>query len=252
MEGGAGFEPGGFVCSSLTVKESRSWSHARNHLTDEATLNRPRPRIETLADLIFGLALSVGAITLVSQPPTSASGIYNDLGTFGFSFIILISIWLRYTRIMSVMPVENAWSTRLNAALLFSVSVEPFLFGLLTRPPDLSPTLLFSFEGTASTLYALDLGGMMAIQGFFSLTLASEEKRLVSKEFAEQFRREANGLFVASGAFLVSILPFFYTTSLGPLGPIRYYVWLAPLLIVWLRRGLATSRGEGIGSGSRT
>ncbi len=186
----------------------------------------------------------MGAITLVSQPPTTVWGIYNDLGTFGFSFIILISIWLHYTRIMSVMPVETARTTRLNAALLFSVSVEPFLFGLLTRPPEISSTLLFSFEGTASTLYALDLGGMMAIQGFFSLTLASEEKGLVSKEFARQFRQEAKGLFVASGAFLVSILPFFYTTSVGPLGPIRYYVWVAPLFIVWLRRGLRTSMGK--------
>lgn len=178
----------------------------------------------------------------MSQPPTNAAGIYNDLGTFGFSFIILISIWLRYTRIMSVLPVETARTTRLNAALLFTVSVEPFLFGLLTRPPDISPTLLSSFEGTASTLYALDLGGMMAILGFFSLTLASEERGLVSKQFAKRFRQEAYGFFVGSSAFLLSILPFFYTTGFGPLGPIRFYIWVAPLFIVWLRRGLRSSR----------
>ena len=179
----------------------------------------------------------MGAITLVSQPPTDATGIYSDLGTFGFSFIILISIWLRYTRIMSVLPVETARTTRLNAALLFSVSVEPFLFGLLTRPPDISPALLSSFEGTASTLYALDLGGMMAILGFFSLTLASEERGLVSKAFAKRFRQEAYGFFMGSCAFLVSILPFFYTTGFGPLGPIRFYIWVVPLFIVWLHRG---------------
>jgi len=187
----------------------------------------------------------VGAITLVSQPPTSTAGIYSDLGTFGFSFIILISIWLRYTRIMSVMPVETGRTTRLNAALLFSVSVEPFLFGLLTRPPNITSSSLFLFEGSASALYALDLGGMMAILGFFSITLASEEKGLVSKEFAKQFNQEAKGLFAASGAFLVSILPFFYTTGFGPLGPIRFYVWIAPLFIVWLRRGIRTSREKG-------
>ena len=187
----------------------------------------------------------MGAITLVSQPPTSVGGIYNDIGTFGFSFVILISIWLRYTRIMSVMPVENSRTTRLNAALLFTVSIEPFLFGLLTRPPDISSTLLSSFEGSASAIYALDLGGMMAILGFFSLTLASEEKGFVSKEYAGQFRQEAKGLFVASGAFLVSILPFFYTVGFGPLGPIRFYVWIAPLVIVWLRRGIRKSRGSG-------
>lgn len=185
----------------------------------------------------------MGAITLVSQPPTDITGVYNDLGTFGFSFIILISIWLRYTRIMSVLPVETGLTTRLNAALLFSVSVEPFLFGLLTRPLDMSPTLLSSFEATVSTLYALDLGGMMAILGFFALTLASEERGFVTKDFIEQFRREAYGLFVASGAFLISILPVFYTTSLGPLGPVRYYIWVAPIFIVWVRRGLRAKEG---------
>jgi uncharacterized membrane protein len=117
------------------------------------------------------------------------SSLVEDAGTFGFGFIILISIWLRYTRIMSVMPVETARTTRLNAALLFSVSVEPFLFGLLARPPDISSTLLSSFEGTASAIYALDLGGMMAILGFFSLTLASEEKAFVRSSLNSLCRR---------------------------------------------------------------
>ena len=29
----------------------------------------PRPRIETLADLIFGLSLSMGSIALIANPP---------------------------------------------------------------------------------------------------------------------------------------------------------------------------------------
>ncbi len=29
-----------------------------------------KPRIETLSDLILGLALSIGALTLIGQPPT--------------------------------------------------------------------------------------------------------------------------------------------------------------------------------------
>ncbi len=178
----------------------------------------------------------MGAITLVSEPPTSAEGIYSDLATFGFSFLILISIWLRYTRIMSVLPVETGRATRLNIALLFCVSVEPFLFGLLTRPPALSPALLSSFEGAASAVYGVDLGIMMAILGLFSLTLASEERALVSSEYSKRFRREANGWFISSSAFFISAVPIFYTTDLGSLGPIRYYIWLIPLFTTWFRR----------------
>ncbi len=34
---------------------------------------RPRPRIETLADLVFGLSLSIGAIGLIASAPTTQS-----------------------------------------------------------------------------------------------------------------------------------------------------------------------------------
>ncbi|MGA8905521.1 MAG: hypothetical protein WB661_11010, partial [Candidatus Bathyarchaeia archaeon] len=61
----------------------------------------PRPRIETLSDLVFGLALSIGALTLVGKPPSTPADIRSDVLGFGFSFIILISVWVRYTRIMS-------------------------------------------------------------------------------------------------------------------------------------------------------
>jgi hypothetical protein len=43
---------------------------------------RPRPRIETLADLIFGLSLSIGSIALISSPPTSAGEIGSHIAAF--------------------------------------------------------------------------------------------------------------------------------------------------------------------------
>lgn len=206
-------------------------------LSEGGAVNRPRPRIESLADLIFGLALSVGAISLVSQPPTRTVDIYRDIGTFGFSFIVLITIWLRYTRIMSVLPVESPRTTRLNTALLFCVSVEPFLFGLLSRPPAAASPSNFVFEETASGLFALDLGIMMAILGIFSLTLASEERGLVGADFIRLFKKEAYLWFVGAAAFLISTLPVFYTTEVGgPMGSLRYYLWLIPIFSVWFRR----------------
>ena len=108
---------------------------------------------------------------------------------------------------MSVMPVESRRTTRLNTALLFCVSVEPFLFGLLARPPAISPpSALQDFEGTASSLFALDLGVMMAVLGVFSPTIASEDKGLIGPEFIRQFRKESYSWFVGSAAFLVSVL----------------------------------------------
>jgi hypothetical protein len=145
---------------------------------------------------------------------------------------------------MSVMPVESRITTRLNTALLFCVAVEPFLFGLLTRPPAIPSASLVSFEGAASSLYALDMGIMMAVLGVFSLTLADEEKALVNREFAREFRLDAKVWFVGSAAFLISILPFFYTTAMGPLGAVRYYFWLVPIVTVWFRRASKAVKGE--------
>jgi uncharacterized membrane protein len=114
--------------------------------------------------MIFGLALSVGAITLVSSPPTDVPSIYGDLGTFGFSFLILITIWLRYTRIMSVLPLESQRVIVLNIILLFLVSVEPFLFNILRNPPSVINA--GAYDDATSMLYALDLGAMMVILGY--------------------------------------------------------------------------------------
>ncbi|HVC27168.1 MAG TPA: TMEM175 family protein [Nitrososphaerales archaeon] len=205
---------------------------------------KPRARIESLADLIFGLALSVGAISLVSSPPTSVQGIYNDLATFGFSFLILITMWLRYTRIMSVFPLESRRVTNLNILLLFCVSVEPFLFNLIRNTPG--PTNTAAFADATSTLYALDLGAMFAILGGFTLTLADEERNLIPKALMRQYRIEGVSWFVCGLIFGISALPTFFTIAIANGGSIRYYLWAVPLLLIWASRTWIR-RAEGSG-----
>ncbi len=97
----------------------------------------PRPRIQTLSDLIFGLALSIGALSLISEKPADLLSLGNSLLGFGFAFAILAMIWVRYTRIMSVLPVEGGSVLRVNLLMLFLVSVEPYLFNLVTSSGEL-------------------------------------------------------------------------------------------------------------------
>jgi uncharacterized membrane protein len=164
--------------------------------------------------MIFGLALSVGAITLVSSPPTDPSGVYGALLTFGFSFLILIVIWLRYTRIMSVLHLESQRAIRLNIALLFLVSVEPFLFNIVRSPPSglLAPG---TYEDVTSSLYALDLGAMMLILGGFTFSLTSEDKNLIPRDLIHHFKLDSFKLFVSGALFMATVLPFFFTTKVG-------------------------------------
>ena len=96
-----------------------------------ATPQIPRPRIQGLSDLIFGLALSIGALQFVGNIPSKPEDLTADLLYFGFSFLILINIWNRYTATTSVMPVETPGMVRLNMLLLFLVAIEPFLFDVM-------------------------------------------------------------------------------------------------------------------------
>jgi uncharacterized membrane protein len=176
----------------------------------------------------------VGAISLVSNPPPNVQAVYNDLATFGFSFLILITMWLRYTRIMSVFPIETRRVNNLNILLLFCVSIEPFLFNLVRNMPKVTDPNVFA--ASTSALYALDLGAMFAILGGFSLTLADEERKLIPKALTRKYRIEGGTTIICGLIFCTSALPIFYTTTLGNAEPIRYYLWAIPLLLFWVAR----------------
>jgi uncharacterized membrane protein len=207
-------------------------------MPEAETHTRPRPRIESLSDLIFGLALSIGAIALVGNVNNINSGqlLLNDITVFGFSFVILISVWMRYTRMMSVLPLENRWTMALNTALLFAVSLEPFLFNVLQLDANLD-------KGVASVFYASDLGVMMCIMGGFSSVIASEDRNLIPKDMIREFRIEAITTFVAGALFFISLLPFFWAP--GPNGLYwRFYLWIIPFGMSSIRRRSQAIIGE--------
>jgi len=192
---------------------------------------RPKPRIESLSDLIFGLALSIGAISLISRVPVNEFRMLIDIAEFGFSFLILISVWLGYTNIMSVLPLEDRTAILLNILLLFLVSIEPYLF-YLNIVFDLSAHELLL--NSASILYALDMTGLMLILALFTHQLAREEKGLLPKESLAKYKRVRNTIFIAAALFAITILPVFWTIKLWTL-PIRFYFWFIPLILSSVR-----------------
>jgi uncharacterized membrane protein len=194
----------------------------------------PKPRIESLSDMIFGLALSIGALSLISTPPVSPAEIRSDIVGFTVSFVILISVWLRYTSVMSVLHLETSVTIFLNVVLLFLVSIEPYFFYLINLGPYPTQSQLANLE-YASVLFALDIAGLMAIMGFFTHILTVEEKKLVSQELIRKYRLVRNSFFIAAGLFLISLLPQFWTWSIEGT-PFRFYFWLVPISIFWIQR----------------
>jgi uncharacterized membrane protein len=130
----------------------------------------------------------------------------------------------------------------LNIVLLFTVSMEPFLFNILRSGHSAFPASPRLVE-TASSLYGLDLGVMMLSMAIFTLALADEEKRLVPHDMVRQLRSEASTWVISAGIFLVSAAPVFGRISVGGVImtglSLRTLMWLAGALVVWLRRNYA-------------
>jgi len=203
-------------------------SEASSKPTDSTA--RPRPRIESLSDMVFGLALSVGALALVASPPTNSGELYSDLATFGFSFLILIMVWFAYTRLMSVLTFEDHWVVTFNTLLLFTVSVEPFLFNILE-----SRNIAIGFFDAASQAYAIDLGLMMLVLGLFAWAVSLSKQPPLAPGVRRGFREEAVSRWITAGIFFVTVAPVF--AEIWIYGqPLRTWLWIVPLVFFGFTR----------------
>jgi uncharacterized membrane protein len=197
---------------------------------------RPRARIETLADLIFGLSLSIGSIALIASSPTSAGEIGGHIAAFGFTFLILITAWIIYTTDLSVLPVETKEITIFNVALLLLVALVPYLLNSTeVVNPSLSPDQASAIRDFSSSLFAIDLGGILLILAGFAHVISVEEKKLVAPDVAKLFRNGRNRMLVLAVVMFVSVAPFFWQTSAFGV-QLRLYVWYLPLISYWVGR----------------
>jgi hypothetical protein len=201
-----------------------------------STPKRPKARIESLADLIFGFALSIGAIALIGAPSASAADINTRIFEFMFTFFILITAWLIYTTQMSVLPVETRTVTFLNVVLLALVAVVPYLLNNVDfANPALSPSDASALQNYASILFVIDLVAILVILSTYAHIIASEEKKLVEPEIAKRFVRARNIQLMLSILLLLSLFPQLWDWKLFSVH-LRLYVWYIPLLVYWIQR----------------
>jgi uncharacterized membrane protein len=199
---------------------------------------RPRPRIETLADLIFGVSLGIGSLVLIGKSPASSGEINGHIAAFGFTFLILITAWIIYTTDMSVLPVETRAVTFLNVVLLLLVALVPYLLnGVELVNTSLSASESSAIRNYFSTLFAADLAGILFILATFAHVISKEEKRLVAPEFARLFRNGRNRMFVLGIIMAVTVLPVFWQLNWFGI-PLRIYAWYLPLISYWVGRAV--------------
>ena len=195
-------------------------------------------RIETLSDLVFGLALSIGSIALVQHIPQAPADLVNDVTTFGFSFLVIVGIWLGYSRIVSVLPVETSGALFLNLALLFCVALEPFLYYVLQTAP-------VGFLEFSSEAYGLDTGAMMGLlSGMMYLVVRQEAHADVHRLHAnvvKRFRMSMIAQGIGAALFLASVSDIFWI-KVPVEGYLRFLMWYFALAIFLASRVLEEGR----------
>ena len=183
------------------------------------------------SDLIFGLSLSISAVTLIGSQVFTVPNIVNRIIAFVFNFVVLIMIWLRYTGTMAILPIETGQVIFLNLFLLLLVGLEPFLLILIQDTlfiPGMVTSDSDSIARFAASLYALDLAGLVAIQGFFTHILSIEERGIVPSHLIHSYRVARNAQFMLSMVFVVSVLPQLWSVQFLGL-PLPIQLWWIPL-----------------------
>jgi hypothetical protein len=215
---------------------------------EKASANAPpriRVRIESLSDLVFGLALSIGSIILVGKQPQTGQDIAVNVALFGFGFLIIVMTWLGYSRTMAVLPIETPFALIVNLVLLFIVAVEPYLFYVLTSVQAIG------LVDAASVVYALDVGGMFFMQAALARMVVDEEKARSHGQLPlhpvvlARFRRVVMLDAVIGLVFVVSALPFFWVDT--PIGFLRFYLWSSSFLFNPYLAGRLQRRSSGKG-----
>lgn len=193
---------------------------------------RFKTRLETLSDLVFGLALSIGSIALIQHIPQQPSDLINDVSLFGFSFLLIVAVWLGYTRILSVLSFESSGALILNLALLFFVVLEPFLYYVLETAPA-------SFLDFWSIAFALDMGLMMGLLSAMMYLAIRQERHVKVRKLHLTSVRRFNISMVSQVAvsvlFLASVSNIFWI-SVPIVAYARFLMWYIALGIVLVSR----------------
>lgn len=189
-------------------------------------LNRNKKKsIETLSSIVFGIALSIGTFTFIAA---DTGLVLANIVTFAFSFLVLIYIWLRYTKILDIIRVETTFELLLNILLLFFVIIEPYLFNQVQI--SALPAATSAVLGGTSFLFGLDIAGLMFVLAAIYV-LGLRNYRDVRKDIVAHYNHIRNALLIIGTLFVIADLPFFwvpYHTAYQP----RFVIWGLSIILV--------------------
>ncbi|HUB92668.1 MAG TPA: hypothetical protein VL945_01790 [Candidatus Saccharimonadales bacterium] len=198
---------------------------------EKVFLNKNKKKsIEALSSIVFGIALSIGTFTFITSDTKLVTG---NILTFAFSFLILIYIWLRYTKILELIKVETNLEMVLNILMLFLVVIEPYLFNQVQI--NALPLGSSSALGYTSFLFGIDIAVLMfALAAIYTLGL--RDYRDIRREIIRHYDYIRNGLFVIGLIFVFADLPVVWNHYIYGI-QLRFALWfISAVIAVAVRR----------------
>ena len=196
--------------------------------------------------MIFGLALSIGAIFLIGNNSTDPNAVLSNLIAFCFSFLILVIIWVRYKRTVSVLRLETGLILELNIAMLFFVAIEPYLFNLLAAGASLNLFWLGQTQPQFSVytveLYAIDTGSIYLILAILTYVVLREHrlKRIetLHPRIIRSFKQSMYTQLTTCCIFLISAFPIFWAYHIPNLPgvPVGLVLWALSFVASFISR----------------
>jgi uncharacterized membrane protein len=176
-----------------------------------------KKRIEDLSNLVFGLALTLGAISLTKPETDDLGSLINTVIQFGLSFAVIIWIWWLYNNLINERDLVRKGMVQLNILLLFLVVIEPFL--LSVSQPFSSGKIAYSF----------DLGLTLLIFAVFYNAAISDETLAPTEAQRQRVRFNRNLTVGCAAIFFVSLVPQLLLGADG--ASIQTLMWLSALFI---------------------
>jgi uncharacterized membrane protein len=170
--------------------------------------------IEDLSNLVFGLALTIGAVTLVRPENDDFTQFLFIILNFALGFFIIVWIWFLYNRLIRQLDMDDRSTVVLNTALLFLVVLEPYL-----------GTIVNTRSG--ATAFAIDVGTTLLILGVFYQFAIIRGRGVGAKVKQLEWGRKI--AIVSALIFYASIIPGLIP-ELQNLG-IQGMIWLLTLVI---------------------
>jgi uncharacterized membrane protein len=182
-----------------------------------------KKRLEDLSNLVFGLALTLGAITLLPPENDDLGALFAVILRFALSFAIVVWIWWLYNNVVQDIEKTRPGLASLNMVLLFLVVIEPFLL------------TVSSTYASGKIAYSIDLGTILVILAVFYQFAIDDPSLSVVKRSKNNLALNRNLSLIFAAIFYASMIPQLLLPTIG--GEIQSYMWLAVLVL-----GLATRR----------